>query len=363
MMLLRRVALLTGIATSVVGGQGVTGRVIDSTTAEPVGGVTVSVQNGRTVLTSVRTNDSGRFELRAPAAGPVMVHFKRVGYLPDSARVTLSAATPVTVTHRLRRMPVALDTMRTNANVSFFHVTPGREFFAKHMRANLGQMVSGFEIRRSKLSVIEFLGTIPGLRFTPTVPGVVPGTDRATSPPTIPGDKGYLLADGGERCLYGRIDRWSIIGLLDQQDATSVDDLLKVEDVMGVEVFLPDEVPEEWKQDSHVERLVWRVGAGGRNYLIGDTGFPRAPRISLRPDLREPVDTRVAPTDYCVPASQLQFVSATTIPQQPPCPTRYGHPVSPAKIVISSVTPSSFALPSMAVPRCGFVQIWTRVAW
>lgn len=78
------VSLLCGAPAGVVG-QAVHGRLLDHATAEPVTAATVRLLGGAEgdrVVASGVTDESGRFRIRAPAAGTYRLQFARIGYRP-----------------------------------------------------------------------------------------------------------------------------------------------------------------------------------------------------------------------------------------------------------------------------------------
>jgi hypothetical protein len=325
MMLARRVVFVASFAASSAVAQTVSGRVVDSATGRPIPGAGITLQNGRTVVASRTANDSGRFDISAPSAGRYDLRIRRLGFRPESLSVQLAAGATVTGTYRLRPLPVTLDTVRSSDRTSFFHVTPGRVKYAEHLKLSLGQMVSGLEIQRSKLPVTEFLGKMPGFRLVPLVPVPKPYLPDINSPLTIPGAKGYLLTTTGTGCLVGRIDHWSIVQLLDQDRANDIDEVLKVEDIMGIELYeTVRTIPREW-QFAGFQGVAWRWSALG-HYFMGDTRLTNAPSNPKRTR-----DSRLA-TQIVAEGNDLGFRQ-------------------------------SIPLGQLAAPACGFVQIWTRISW
>jgi hypothetical protein len=140
--------------------------------------------------------------------------------------------------------------------------------------------------------------------------------------PTVPGRHGFLLSTDNRRCVYARIDHWSIPGLLERYSVMNVDDLLGPEDIMGVELYRYDETPPEWRQNAfRAETVVTVKDEQGRWFEIGEIGFPRV----LPP------------------------------PPPPPSPVRRASrpPIKPGTVIPQGIVP----------PTCSFVQIWTRIAW
>ncbi len=361
------VLLLT--AAQSVRGQTVAGRVLDVGTLVPVAGATATLVDGREVVASGRTSDSGSFEIRAPKAGSFTLRLARLGYEGISTDVKVESGGRTTSVYRLTRLPATLDPVTAAGRGNAPAVTLGRDMFRRHLLANRGQMVTGLEIQKSKLLLSEYLGMLPGLRLVPTVSPPAPGQSTTVSPPTIPGRDVYLLPTSDEHCLYGRIDHWSVIGLLDHGHVANIDELLSPADVMGVEVYKSyQDIPNEWRGAALVQQLIWRTGFGGRNYLIGDTGLPAYPRYTIRANLRDPIVNDVTPFE-------VQSLRAPGVSSNVPVTATvvgYTHnsahpsdstPFFKGGVPIDTVEPPSFALPTMDVPQCGFVQIWTHLSW
>jgi hypothetical protein len=345
------VVSVLAVITQAADAQTVSGRVVDSAQTG-LANATVTLQTGRTVVATRRTDATGVFELRAPRAGTYAVIARVLGYVPDTSSVTLAAGATVTRTIRLRRMAVALDTVVSSGKTTFTNVTPGRMKYTEHMKLNRGQFVSGLEIQASKVLTSEFLGNMPGFKFVTTVLPVFPAFDDVRSPPTIPGRNGFVLRSNGNGCLFARVNHWSLAALLDIYEVDHIDDLLDVRDIMGIELYddLLD-VPAEWKV-SRFQDQVWHVAVDGRQFIVGDLGFPRVLRAIVRPDLsdRPPAD----------PLMRMGNPIVVPAPYTAP-PGVYADPRGTAINFI----PHSFDLPRTngTAPACGFVQIWTRVSW
>jgi hypothetical protein len=355
-------ALLVVVIARPVSAQLITGRVIDSLTKMPVRQAAVSLMDGFGAVANMRTADSGTFSVRARRAGAYTLTVKRVGYEPVSMRVDLADGQTTERLIMMAELSVAIDTVRVQGRLaSFFSKTPGRTWYQQHLLGNTGQMVSGVEIKASKLSVMEFLGSMPGFRVVSTVRTPVPGGYSANSPPTIPGKGGFLLASGGEECLYGRIDRYSIVGLLDMYDADVIEDLVDVDEIMGIEMYANQrEVPAEWRNG--VLDLVWRTNRDGRSYFIGDPGFPSRLRPSVREISSDPADNRPAPMMFWArhPVPPLIMTDSATMT---PLPLGNWSRLQRIWTALKDIEPKSFVLPTLTKPQCGFVQIWTKRAW
>jgi hypothetical protein len=278
--------------------QRISGRVADSASGRGLPGARVSLIRDSVPVITRAADDSGRFDLAAPQPGRYTMRIVAIGYAPYFVPVDGANDRQLGVI-RLGRLPTILDSVVSRANqTSVFQVTPGRVVLQRHAAMNLGQMVSGIEIRRSRLTVTEYLGTLPGLRLMQLVP----------LGPTIPGVHGYVVSRTSEGCLYGRIDHWSIPGLFDLLNVKVLEDLVSVDDIMGVEVYEAGSVPPEWRLAVTSILPVVRDGdAGRRAALVGHTGYPTRPKVSAEASIG----------------------------------------------AMKNATP----------PLCAFIQIWTRISW
>jgi hypothetical protein len=356
-------ALLAIAIASPASAQLITGRVVDSVRKTPIKQAAVTLMDGFSVVANMRTADSGTFSVRGRRAGAYTLTVKRVGYAPISIRIDLADGQTTDRVIVMSELSTALDTMVIEAKrASFFAKTPGRVTYQQHMLTNTGQMVSGVEIVASKMSVMEFLGSMPGFRVATTVRVPVPGAHSTNSPPTIPGKGGYLLSSGKEECLYGRIDRYSIPGLLDMNDADYIEDLVDVEEIMGIEMYTNQlEVPPEWRNG--IVNLVWRTNRNGQSYFIGDPGFPARFRPTIREFGTDPTDNRPAPDWFWArhPAPPAMMIDSATLTQLPL--TTPWTRLTRVWTALKDMEIKSLTLPTINPPQCGFVQIWTKRAW
>jgi hypothetical protein len=113
-----------------------------------------------------------------------------------------------------------------------------------------------------------------------------------------------VVSRSGRQCLYGRLDHWSIPGLFSLYNVNELEEIVSVDDIMGVEVYDAGSVPTERKLAViSVENVHSRLNRYPMNPArVGHTGMPRLP----------------APLER----------------MKDPNP-----------------------------PICGFVQIWTRISW
>jgi hypothetical protein len=297
------------------------GQILDLATGAPVVRATILVLNARdSVLRQALANDSGKFLVNMPDPGEYALQFKRIGWQPIQTTVfKLRAGDTASMEIDLARNAIALDTIVTRETRGVFEMTKGQQFVQQHLLLNTGMIISGFEIEKSKLLLSDYLGRQAGVKIA---------SIWDVRQPVVPAQgRRVLTADVPSGCLYGRIDRGSLLFKLMTEAAGWVDDAVKTKDVMAVEVYLdPSEVPKEWKFDARPEvtysrnfmgRGNTRSGTAGTppgDFLIGDTGIPKLTGEMLADD-----------------AANYGTVASTG-----------GH---------------------MVPPGCGLLQIWTGAAW
>ena len=330
--------------------QTIVGTVRDGASKAPIPSVLITVLDSVDRPVRILTGDrTGHFALTM-SPGTYAIDVRHPGYQQATTTAApLKAGDTVAVTLDLVAVPVTLDTVVTKDTTKrgFFSVTPGREFVARHYALGKGIIVSGWEIEHSGKLLSEYLGTLPGIILTGSIPHPVNNPFRGWSPPAIPAANGqYLVSAYGQQCLYARIDRYSFFGMMMQWNAgqaTDIDKLLKLSDVMAVEVYRDiREVPPEWQTGAWVRRIIW-IAQPSWNYLLGDTGFPSLPLDSLTM-MPGPAGGRIG-----------QPLGALTMPRIIPNPMSILSLAQPW-----ALDPESF---SGGVPACGFMQIWTKIAW
>jgi hypothetical protein len=155
-----------------------------------------------------------------------------------------------------------------------FGIVPGHIQFRQHMALGKGNFVAGQDLLGSGLSLSRYLVKhfadslqvlhATGLQF----PAAVPVEDG-----------GVLVSRFGSHCLYIRINRVNVALLLAQRKADNIDELIPVEDVRGVELYLAyDDMPEEWRADAYPLGLVRVARRNGGFTTMGDIGRQRLTR-------------------------------------------------------------------------------------
>ena len=220
-------------------------------------------------------------------------------------------------------------------------VTPGHEVFAKHYALGKGIFVDGAALERSGMSLTDYLGHESGVRRSPT---------RPVGVPVVPGANGeFLVSNLKSQCLYARVDHWSLVRLLINNFAANIDELVPPSEIMGVEFYRDiSEVPVEWTADADLAEVWTRSysltygysgSCGGDRYTIGSTDL-----IDDRQAIRE--DTAFS----CTGPTRQGY--AATGPWDSLHGDRWG-----------TRHPGYVSVPPMEMPKCGFMQVWTKRSW
>jgi hypothetical protein len=278
-----------------------------------------------TVVAVTFTNDSGKFTIILQEPGTFSLQTRRVGWHPvETEPFRLRALDTLAISIDMARQVALLDTVLRVETRGVFNMTPGAEFARKHFALGVGTFVAGLDIQRTGLTLSEYLGKMPGLRLAGTIAGI----------PAIPGEnRTAWVSDAPSRCLYGRIDRSSVLHTLMINSGRWIDDILDVRNIMMVEVYLDrTEVPREWQNETRAEEIYGRNFHEPRrpppanDYVIGHSGVPRISAGVLSDDAQSFGTTRLLTDDFT--GARLSNSTITSIPS-----------------------------------GCGFVQIWTRSAW
>jgi hypothetical protein len=328
------VPLLMVLTVPAARGQVIRGYVRDSASNEPIvrAQITAKVATKDSSVGTAFSSDSGTFLLKLKAPGTFMLEAKRIGWAPiQTSTFTLRAGDTLRLTFELGRHATALDTIVTVESRGVFAMTPGVEFVRKHFALGVGTIISGWEIEQTGLTLSEYLGHQAGIGLT-----------QAWAPmsPIVPAaDQRGLASDFSAGCLIARIDRQSVLYKLATENGRWIDDVLKVKDIMAVEIYLDrTEVPKEWALDARPDQLY------GRNWT--DSHGP-------------PADYTIAHTGLPLPASILTDDQASFGTAPITGGTRFTNSGSLSGVDVSAGTAAS----SIGGSACGFMQIWTGLAW
>jgi len=246
------IALQMGIASALVGqnppGPVLRGRVVDARTAAPLRDVGVTITTGRDTIARGLTDSAGAFQMTT-RAGPLVAHFVRLGFRPDSItatvgefplRVAMVAGTaaiastlgPVVVRDSAAKTAFERRAQRRNGG-AFIKA----EDIAKQKPVRTSDLFRSFPgVRIDDSSGVTQLVSVRGTRQAPEGPrSVVLGRDTLRSP-----------SSSASRCVL----RIALDGHLMPPDF-SINDV-RPEEVMGIEVYLgPATIPVEFSSVQH----------------------------------------------------------------------------------------------------------------
>jgi hypothetical protein len=220
------VAALLAASAAPLAAQAVHGRVLERGTDRPVGSAIVELRAGSDVRAQARTLDDGSFVLPVPGAGTYRVAAERIGYESLlSQELRIERLDSVSMTFRMISEAVALDPVQASSRA---RVPPARlvGFYERSARRRQGHFLTRDIIDRAGASrTTDLLRRIPGLAFRQTRKGGFALRGRGGCEPQV-----YL--DGMDVSMFGT--------------ATSVDDLVRPEDLEGIEVYASSSIPVEF---------------------------------------------------------------------------------------------------------------------
>ena len=220
------VAALLAASAAPSAAQSVHGRVLERGTDRPVASAIVELRSGSEVRAQARTFDDGRFVLVVPGAGTYRVAAARMGYeslLTEDIRI--ERLDSVALVFRMTSDAVMLDPVRASSRP---RNPPARliGFYDRSARRRQGHFVTRNTIDQARASrTSDLLRRVPGLAFRQTRKGGFAIRGRGGCEPQV-----YL--DGMDVAMFGT--------------ATSVDDLVRPEDLEGIEVYGASSIPVEF---------------------------------------------------------------------------------------------------------------------
>lgn len=242
-------ALATACAALVspANAQQVTGRLLDSTTREPIVlGTVALLDTTMTVLDQTFTTEAGSFTLTAPRPGAYFVLASRVGYLRAvDGILELGEGGSISVDFFLRPQPLLLDSLVVEARRQRTVRHLQDQGFHERMKAGFGHFITPEKIeRRPPFDGADLLRGVPGVRATR---GMLGTTVR------------YLGGRGGTCTPTLYID-----GVRAQ--AETLEEVVSVDDIAAVELYTrASSTPLEWGgvNGSCGALLVWTKHGGG----------------------------------------------------------------------------------------------------
>ena len=219
-------ALLAATAAAPAAAQSVHGRVLERGTDRPVASAVIELRDGSGVRAQARTFDDGTFLLVVPRAGIYRVAAARLGYESLlSSDITIAAGDSVSLTFRMASNAVALEPVQARSTP---RPPPARlaGFYTRSARRRQGHFITRDVIDQARASrTSDLLRRVPGLAFRQTRKGGFALRGRGGCEPQV-----YL--DGMDVSMFGT--------------ATTVDDLVRPEDLEGVEVYGSSTIPVEF---------------------------------------------------------------------------------------------------------------------
>lgn len=220
------VAALLAASAAPSAAQSVHGKVLERGTDRPVPSAIVELRDGGTVKAQARTFDDGTFILPVPGAGTYRVAAARMGYESLlSGDLVIARLDSLDLVFRMTSYAVQLDPMR----VSTAPRAPSARlagFYERSGRRRQGRFLTRDVIEQARASrTSDLLRRIPGLAFRATRRGGMAIRGRGGCEPQV-----YI--DGMDVSMFGNV--------------TSVDDLVRPEDLEGVEVYGSSSIPVEF---------------------------------------------------------------------------------------------------------------------
>lgn len=198
----------------------VVGRIVDDKGA-PVAHADVDLANSHVKAT---TSDSGTFALRDLPAGSQTIQVRKVGFAATDTSLMLSSKSPVQFVMTLRTAPVTLTTVNVNArNAALVRVG-----FEQRRKTGLGHFLTADDVsNRGSIYFSDAMRTVMGVSVRQTRSGrqvIVPSRSASI---------------GGRGCVAYLIDRMPFL----DRPLGSIDDVVRPDDIIGVEVYQPSEAP------------------------------------------------------------------------------------------------------------------------
>jgi Carboxypeptidase regulatory-like domain/TonB-dependent Receptor Plug Domain len=222
-------ALLLLAAAAPAGAQTVHGRVLERGSDAPIASVTVELRDGEMVRARVHTDSGGAFDLDVPGAGTYRLIAQRVGYAAVlSEQVRVGSLDSLDVLFHMTTDAVGLDPVQVTAGkrftspliTSFYERASAR----RHGRFMTRQQIANLRSVRTS----DVLRRMAGISMRPTRRGGAVLRARGGCEPLV-------FIDGMHATMYG--------------SAFSVDDLVRPDDLEGIEVYSGASIPIQFVRD------------------------------------------------------------------------------------------------------------------
>ncbi len=200
----------------------VLGRLVDEN-QKPVAHADIELANSHLKTT---TSDSGTFALRDLPAGSQTIQIRKVGFAAMDTSLMLSSKTPVQFEMRLHAAAATLATVNVNARRAALE----RVGFEKRRKIGLGHFLTADDMQnRGSMYFSDAMRTVQGLTVRPSRNGrqvIVPSRGSSI---------------GGRSCVSYVIDHMPFL----DRPLGSIDDIVRPDNVIGVEVYQPSEAPSD----------------------------------------------------------------------------------------------------------------------
>jgi hypothetical protein len=219
----------------------VSGRVVDAVTRVGIEGVTVRVQ---TMDVAVRTNGVGAFSIPGLRPGVRVLVFEAIGYSSRSDSVRLDADGDVSVVVTLSPDPLPLDPLAVEARVGARTAWLGSRGFFQRGETNTSLLHITQEelVHRNVRNLRDVLRRTEGVRIRRLVDG---GSELLLEPSPLPDGAQCAVSVfvNGSEVEFGTFT-WTGADWNDRaQRPLRFDDLMILEDIDGIELYGPDEMP------------------------------------------------------------------------------------------------------------------------
>jgi Carboxypeptidase regulatory-like domain/TonB-dependent Receptor Plug Domain len=228
-------AALVLLAAAPAAAQTVHGRVIERGSDQPITAATVELRVGDMVRARTETDPDGQFDIEIPGAGDYRLSAARVGYVPLlSEQLRVGSLDSLDVLFHMTSDAVMLQPVEVTAGKRF--TAPQIESFYERATARrqgrfmTREQISGMRAVRTS----DVLRRVAGISVRPTRRGQTSLRGRGGCEPLV-------FIDGMQVNMYG--------GTI---NAYSVDDLVRPDDLEGVEVYSGASVPIQFVRDGPV---------------------------------------------------------------------------------------------------------------
>jgi hypothetical protein len=210
--------------------QTIHGRVLENGTDRPVPSAQIELRSGSEVRASTKSYEDGSFVITAPVAGDYQVAAARVGYeslLSNAFHLEMQDS--AALVFRLTAEAVELQPVRANSSP---RRTAARlsGFYERSRHARAGRFITRETIEAANVArTSDLLRRVPGLEFRPTRKGGLAVRGRGGCEPQV-----YI--DGMDISMYN--------------NAVTVDDMVRPEDLEGVEIYGSASIPVEFVRNT-----------------------------------------------------------------------------------------------------------------